>query len=1220
MSSNRVVMSLHSAAIADGTLQVANATGVEALSQPFRFDLDLVSEKSSIDLAAILGADAHVSLFRTMVSGDGRTGTLAYDYHGMIAEMRQVGRAGFNRYRYSAVLRPQLWKLSYTRRSRIFVDKNVPDLLKAVFADAGITYKMKLSKESAYPIYRYAVQYEESDLDFISRWMEQVGISYYYDIDGDKGTVIIIDSPRGFAPISPYGERVSYDDRSTSGLTASNGHQRISRLDLEEVRIPRKVQLKDYNCESPDEALFFEAEVDPKGLGTWYEYNSNYRTESEGRFLLGIRREYWLGRRQRVSGDGDHRCFQPGRTFTPANHFNPSLTDRSLVLLEVRHTVKQEGDGDAALTGDYSCTFTAMPAALAYRPERATPWPSIHGVVHGRVVGGALAYAELDDMGRYKIDANYDATHQSIGKVRMAQPSVGEDSGQHFPLRKDTEVLLGHIDGDPDKPIILGAVHDGKKTNVLDKNQDQLGTKGRIKSQGGSIIEMNDDPKHKHMTMANGSLTSVQQFGRPEYTDQAAAAGSSSTNPARQSQSPRARMRAKALAQPQPQPQPPQLQPQARPQAPLPPGDDGMPRFAGSSAAFAFFTDLVSWIPGAEPPVPPGERFADSSATFTDSWGFGSAVSVGTITASPSPVVDQTQPVSLSASVSNTDSSSTYTWTSSPSGAQFTSSSSQNPQVTLVQTGNGSADLVYTLSLAATDAAGNNSNGSVSVTVKALSVSAISAILNTPGNSTATTVVEDGVTVNLSATITGIDSATTYLWSCTSVTGPTTIAGMSFTGATTQTPTAVFNLGSDHTQGVTYTIQLTVTNRSGLSQTTSTTISVVPFQAPVTAEDGASDSTDPTSAVEQFWTSVSGNYDDSGLTANTIPDWRSLAMQEFTAIYTMPVPTQGDTPGFSFNNQLFNNPPVAPMGWSQMSATSLGNPPDPATSWLSYPLLTYPGQQPALSPAPDFGKLFANFTATAGGTQKFSLGDDIWVMHGDQYLYRRGTICSYQIGDQHNFGVNGNTYNYNWGNQEVTFNKGPTQSFEYSDDCWEYKYSSSSNSFENINGPKVEVSQIQSSNATETVYGLAKETSNVGEKIEFSDVGASLGLACGGAQFEMSLNGPKLSIEAELCASINLALKAELEIGASVSLSVGAKAEFEVEHMKIVASDSSVKALEGSMTAVETKLKTLATKDSVVALESEQAKLSATATELKSGLAQLDSRVTKIKSGIHVHL
>jgi len=91
--------------------------------------------------------------------------------------------------------------------------------------------------------------------------------------------------------------------------------------------------------------------------------------------------------------------------------------------------------------------------------------------------------------------------------------------------------------------------------------------------------------------------------------------------------------------------------------------------------------------------------------------------------------------------------------------------------------------------------------------------------------------------------------------------------------------------------------------------------------------------------------------------------------------------------------------------------------------------------------------------------------------------------------------VNGNTYNYNWGNQEVTFNKGPTQSFEYSDDCWEYKYSSSSNSFENINGPKVEVSQIQSSNATETVYGLAKETSNVGEKIEFSDVGASLGLA-----------------------------------------------------------------------------------------------------------------------------
>ena len=88
MSSNQIVMSFHSDAVKDDTLLVAAAEGVEALAQPFRFDLDLVSADPGLDLSAILRVNARISLNRTMDLGDGRSGDIAYDYHGVLTSIQ----------------------------------------------------------------------------------------------------------------------------------------------------------------------------------------------------------------------------------------------------------------------------------------------------------------------------------------------------------------------------------------------------------------------------------------------------------------------------------------------------------------------------------------------------------------------------------------------------------------------------------------------------------------------------------------------------------------------------------------------------------------------------------------------------------------------------------------------------------------------------------------------------------------------------------------------------------------------------------------------------------------------------------------------------------------------------------------------------------------------------------------------------------------------------
>src|SRR4051794_23173375 len=73
-------------------------TGREELSEPYRYDLNLLSEKSDIDLDKILGKE--VSLSYELPSGGGKR-----FFHGFVTEFSQVGfRNRFHE--YQAIVRP----------------------------------------------------------------------------------------------------------------------------------------------------------------------------------------------------------------------------------------------------------------------------------------------------------------------------------------------------------------------------------------------------------------------------------------------------------------------------------------------------------------------------------------------------------------------------------------------------------------------------------------------------------------------------------------------------------------------------------------------------------------------------------------------------------------------------------------------------------------------------------------------------------------------------------------------------------------------------------------------------------------------------------------------------------------------------------------------------------------------------------------------------------
>ena len=96
-----------------------------------------------------------------------------------------------------------------------------------------------------------------------------------------------------------------------------------------------------------------------------------------------------------------------------------------------------------------------------------------------RLVVGYASELELDGQGRYKVKMPFDLSGRQEGKashwLRMVQPYAGTDHGMHFPLHKGTEVLLTFVEGDPDRPIIAGAVPNPEKPSVINDEKQLIG-------------------------------------------------------------------------------------------------------------------------------------------------------------------------------------------------------------------------------------------------------------------------------------------------------------------------------------------------------------------------------------------------------------------------------------------------------------------------------------------------------------------------------------------------------------------------------------------------------------------------------------------------------------------------------------------------------------------------------------------------------------------------
>lgn len=432
-------------------LEVRYMTGREELSRLFHFDLVLKKAKGPLtpqQIDDMLKAPCALGL------GPGQHDIV----HGLLESIELLEVVRDDHATYQARMVPQAYLLTLSRTNRIFQNQTVAQMIEAILGTynmvAGEHYAMLISGGTTH---EYVVQYEESDWAFIQRWLEAEGAYYWFEHTAKGDKIVFADANDDSSPIA---EPLDVPYREINNLGAAQ--DTIWNWTFDQQRIPARVTVIDHNYRTPSVPLLATAPTNEDlGFGTVFRYNEHFKDNAAGEAVAKVRAERVLCERRTFQGQSDCGRLRVGHHFNLSDHFSD---DGSYLITAVSHDGRANSAlGAGAAVMAYRAKFEAIPMDVQFRPELCTEWPSIHGVLHAHIDSdGDGKVAQIDDQGRYKVrlpfDGSGNAGSSSSRWIRMAQPYSGAGYGQHFPLHKGAEVLLAHIDGDPDRPIIIGAV------------------------------------------------------------------------------------------------------------------------------------------------------------------------------------------------------------------------------------------------------------------------------------------------------------------------------------------------------------------------------------------------------------------------------------------------------------------------------------------------------------------------------------------------------------------------------------------------------------------------------------------------------------------------------------------------------------------------------------------------------------------------------------------
>ncbi len=479
--------------LGDDKLLLESMHGSEALGRLFHFSLDLYAEEP-VDPNKILCLNITVRL--DLISGGYRY------FNGYVSRFALVSidesTPAEKIYHYRAEVVPWLWFLTRQADCRIFQDMTVPDIIQKIIKDRGFS-NVKSDLSGTYRKWVNCVQYRETDFNFISRLMENEGIYYFFDHEDGKHFLHLCDSPTAHKA-ADGAESLHHD---TGPVPSSDNDNHIWDWSLGQEITPNSFAHNDYDPLQPKAQLLSPSNVshehDPDTYEI-YDYPGGYVTGDEGKTYAKIRMEELESVYEVGHGSSSSRGIHVGAIFKLEDH---PVCDGEYLVTAVNYQLKNNalevgvGGGEE---DDFSCMITCIPKKYTFRTARTTPKPLVMGPQTAKVTTPKGEEIHCDKYGRVKVkfhwDRSIEVNENSSCWVRVSQPWAGKKWGVVSIPRKDQEVIVEFLEGDPDNPIITGRVFnaDQMPPYELPANATQTSFKSNAKS-GGNFNEIRLEDK-----------------------------------------------------------------------------------------------------------------------------------------------------------------------------------------------------------------------------------------------------------------------------------------------------------------------------------------------------------------------------------------------------------------------------------------------------------------------------------------------------------------------------------------------------------------------------------------------------------------------------------------------------------------------------------------------------------------------------------------------------
>lgn len=530
-------------------LLVERFHGREAMSELFRFEIDCLSTSSQFELKTLINRE--VTLRLLLADGGKRA------LHGMVIAARQLGSDGALT-RYRLTLAPWMHRLTQRHDNYVFQDKSVPEIIEEVLKDYPCaSYRFDL--KTALPKRSLAMQYRESDFDFIARLLAEEGLNFHFL---HEDTAAPAGNEQEQAAEQARHRFIVFEDNAslTAAKQASVRLHRAAATEADDTithfSIRRQVQSTAVTLANWDyKKLAATATEDmpaatPEHLPSLevYEGAGSYRysDEAESSRIARARTQSLAFTQQVHHGESTVRALTVGTWFTLTASDGAALAaEQEYIVQSIEHSgannlfpgMPDLARGSDAEAGTYRNRFTCSPRSLPVRPAYWKPKPTAPGAQVALVVGVAGEEITTERDHRVKVQfpwqrgeraASGQGTHPSTSNapgnesagtwVRVAEPSAGANWGGNFLPRIGSEVQIDFIGGDIDRPMVVGQVYNGSDAPPFHGGDNHPGALAGFRSQevaGSGFAQwvMDDTPGQLRQTFSASHAASQLHLG-----------------------------------------------------------------------------------------------------------------------------------------------------------------------------------------------------------------------------------------------------------------------------------------------------------------------------------------------------------------------------------------------------------------------------------------------------------------------------------------------------------------------------------------------------------------------------------------------------------------------------------------------------------------------------------------------------------------------------------